>query len=118
MHVVHPEAGMRETIERSLASVDGIKVTGFGSGVEALLAIGGRMPAVVIWDVGQNDVDAARVVRALRAGRLVQNVILILLQEAGAGALTVSPDEIEDVPIFRCPENLGDLADCVSKMVR
>jgi excisionase family DNA binding protein len=106
--VVHPEPGVRDTLERNLEPMGAVSC--FESGAEALMEMGSRRPNFIIWNACQSDVDTVSMINAARRDEKLQGIDIVLIRGRGAD-MPVIPDEMKNVPVFGYPENLVELLD-------
>jgi len=117
VYVVHPEEKARGTIERDLNALGLVNVTGFGSGVDALMAMGRSMPSVIIWDAGQKDVDPATLLRSLRQKELPHRVDMALIGDGNSLMNSGLPEELSEVPLFTYPESFTDMLKWMRRVI-
>ncbi|MFA6450002.1 MAG: helix-turn-helix domain-containing protein [bacterium] len=107
--VVHPKDDERVEIERNLSAAGQLNVTCFDCGVEALMAMGRNMPAVIVWDAARKDVDVVTVLRSLRSKETAHRVDMVLIGSGDSLMNSGLPEEMSEVPLFTYPDNLPDM---------
>lgn len=109
IYIVHSEEEVRGEIEKNLNTIGHVNVTGFDCGVNALMAMGRCMPAVIIWDAAQKDVDATSLLRSLREKELPHRVDMALFGDGDSLMNAGLPLELSEVPLFTYPESFSEM---------
>ncbi len=117
VYVVNPAEDARAFIGEALEKIENVRVDCFNCGVDALLAMGARMPAAVVWDSSQNDVDPAGLLRSLKQAHVSPDVLVVITQNKDSEMVIDMPRELSNIPWFTYPDNLTEMADWIRRSV-
>jgi len=117
VYVVNAAEEARAFIVDALKKIGNVEVACFKCGVDALLAMGAKMPAAVVWDSSQNDVDPAGLLRSLKQSKHTPDVLMIMTQNKESAVVLDIQRELSNVPWFTYPDNLHEMADWIRRSV-
>jgi len=117
VYIFHHEEEVRGAIERNINSLGQVKVMGFDSGVDALMAMGRCMPSVIVWDASQKDISPAALLCQIRKTEQPHRVDMALIGDGESLMNSGLPDEMSEVPLFTYPDNFNDMIKWMRKRI-
>ena len=115
--IAHQEQAVLDELKREIATAATVDIECFNCGVDTLMQMGHSMPSVVIWSSGLKDVDAGRMVQALREKHLPHRVDVMLISDSNASGADAVPGSLAEVPVFDYPDRMSEMKQWVRRTV-